>query len=259
MPRMTYLRTFAVLGAFALPVFLTAAAAHGGLVIDLRLPSGDSKIVNALTLQPGTRVPIDVFAVVTGTSTGVEGFQSAQGAFIGMGGFPTGRIVPAGDLDEATFTVTLPALAPYNGNGAQAGASKHIGPVDGVMDLGDTPNRSDLGDLVVFRANSMQVTSGTVIPDGREFRIGRVEFVVEGFQLAGPTAVNWTFRRGPGGESVESAALFRQDGAVMNGTGPIAVGAPILFYPPEPVSLSVIAMGALALRRPRLPRSATPS
>lgn len=255
MPRMTCLRTFAVLGAFALPVFL-AASTHAGLTIDLRIPTGDPKGLVAVT--PGQRVPIDVYAVVTGTSTGVEGLGSLQGAFIGTGNFVTGRIVPAGDLDEATFTITLPAVAPFNGNGSQPGASKYIGPADGVIDLGDTTNRSDLGDLVVFRANSMQVTSGTVIPDGREFRIGRVEFVVEGATGGEPTIINWAFRRGPGGEPVEAAALFRQDGAVVNGTGQIGAGAPIVFAP-EPAAFSLMTLAALTLRRPRFPVPARPS
>ena len=68
------------------------------------------------------------------------------------------------------------------------------------MDLGDVVNRSDLGELIVFRANSMQVTSGAVIPDGREYRIGRVEFVVGSNATTGDAVLNWQFRRGPGGE-----------------------------------------------------------
>src|SRR5688572_18256473 len=126
MRRITCMQTMAALWALVLTMFLTAPAAQAGLTIDLRIPTGDPKGLVAVT--PGQRVPIDVYAVVTGTSTGVEGLGSLQGAFIGTGNFVTGRIVPAGDLDEATFTITLPAISPFNGNGSQPGASKHIGP-----------------------------------------------------------------------------------------------------------------------------------
>lgn len=224
-----------------------ANTADAGLTIDLRLPSGDPKLA---VVTPGQKVPIDIYAVVTGTAAGIEGFQSAQGAIIGTGG-PTGAIPgttePAGDLDEATFTVTLPALSPFNGNGAQPGAKKSISGADPVMDLGDVTNRSDLGDLIVFRANSMQVTSGAVIPDGREFRIGRVEYVVGQNASAGEAVLNWVFRKGPGGEAAEAAALFRQDGAVGNGSGAIAAGTPVTLVIPEPGVLGTLAVGAVGL------------
>jgi hypothetical protein len=221
-----------------------ANTADAGLTIDLRLPTGDAK--NA-TVTAGQKVPIDIYAIVTGATgnAGIEGFQSAQGALIGTGTLP-GTITPAGDLDEATFAITLPALAPYNGNGAQAGVSKSLTGADPVMDLGDTTNRgADLGDLVVFRANGMQVTSGAIIPDGREFKIGRIEYVVG--QGSGEALLNFAYRRGPSGEASDAAALFRQDGATGNGSGAIAVGAPVLLVVPEPGVIGTLALGAIGL------------
>lgn len=248
-----FLRFAMALMALALPVFVTVPA-QAGLTIDLRLPTGDPKFPFPFPF-PGNRIPIDVYAIVTGTSSGIEGFQSAQGAFVGVGDL-AGSIVPAGDLDEATFTTTLPAIAPFNGNGAQPGASKRITGADPVIDLGDTPNRSDLGDLVVFRANSMQVTSGAVIPDGREFKIGRIEFVMEGGGFC--ATINWVFRRGPGGEAAEAAALFRQDGVIGNGTGAIASGAPITIICPEPSCFVMFAActATLVVRRRTRPSHA---
>jgi len=224
-----------------------ANTADAGLTIDLRLTNGGGKTLDISSLAAGSKIPIDIYATVTGTATGVEGFQSAQGAIVGNGNV-VGQILPAGDLDEATFEVTLPALDPFVGNGAQRGESKHIGVTDGIVDLGDITNRGeDLGNLVVFRANSMQVTSGAVIPDGREFKIGHIEFLLEQVPTQGQAAINFAFRRGPTGEAVQSAALFRQDGAVANGTGDVNVGAPVTLIVPEPGTFGLAALGAVGL------------
>ena len=248
LPSKTFARQMPGFFTGILLAVMSSGVTHAGLVVDLRLPEG-GKTMDVSSVPAGTRVPIDVYAVVTGTGDGVEGYKSMHGSFIsslspGTAG-AAGAILPAGDLDEATFTMTLAAITPYNGNGATPGQSKEIGEPDGILDLGDEVNRSDLGELVVFRANSMQVTSGTIIPNGREFRLGRIELLLEDVPDSGEIAINWGFRRTPDGGPAESAALWRQDGAVWNGTGDIGSGAPVVFVVPEPTSFALVALGLL--------------
>lgn len=241
--------------AAVLSQFVFAAVTHAGLTIDLRLPDG-SKLLDPSHFGPGSKIPVNVYAVVTGNDVGVEGFKSAHGAFITTQTVPgslRGRILPAGDLDQATFTTVLPAIDPYTAQAATRGASKDIPPpgqstVDGVIDLGDVVNRSDLGDLVVFRAPSLQVNSGTVIPNGREFHIGRVDIEIQELNV-GETTVNWYFRRTLSGGPAETAALFRVDGANALGTDDISSGAPIVIGIPEPATLALAALAAAIVRR----------
>jgi hypothetical protein len=241
-----------------------ASNADAGLVIDLRLPSAlssDRKTLTNFPLMP--KIPIDIYAVVTGTDTAVEGFQSVQGAILTEGRGMTGRILPAGDLDSGTESIVLPARAPFNNLGAAPGGQKHIAPpgssADDVLDLGDVPARSDLGDLIVFRSGNMQLSGGaTPIPDGREYRIGTVELEITGFQGPPETRINWYFRTLPSGGPVDEAVLFRQDGVNYFGnTGSYSAGSPIFIGAiPEPGVFGGVAIvaGMLVGRRGRTAR-----
>lgn len=259
MPRVMRLFRLVAPALCLLSLLLLPHVAFAGLTIDLRLANGGGDRKWFLPpFENGAKIPIDVYAIVTGEpgNAGIEGFQSAQGAFVATQiepGSIRGRILPAGDLDQATFSVTLPALDPFTAQGAQRGASKEIGAADGIIDLGDTLNRGDLGDLVVFRAPNLQVTSGTVIPNGREFKIGHIEFEMEEFRGPGAT-INWQFRRTPAGGPSDMAALFRQDGVNRTGLDQIGSGRPIVItWIPEPATLAWAALAAAAAlrRRPR--------
>jgi hypothetical protein len=243
-----------------------ASVARADLVIDLRTPSPCEKWPILSHSSIGTRIPIDVFAVVTGSvgPNAAEGLQSVQGAFITDRVSIRGRLLPAGDLDAAEETTVLPARSPFNNLGATPGDRKSIpaprfGLTDSVTDLGDVPARNDLGSLVVFRADNMQLSGGAIpIPNGREYHIGRIELEV--FDLGDGGSIgtlNWYFRTHPNGEAADEAVLFRQDGVDYSGlTGTYRAGAPILLggYCPEPTAVSVFAVAAVAFakRRARL-------
>lgn len=253
------------------PPLLIAAAllvgfpsfARGGLVVDLRLAETGVKQMIVTGADVGRRIPINIYAVVTGSDPDAsEGFASAMGSFISSrdpNGGVLGQIHPAGDLDAATLTTVLPAISPYNHQGTR-GESKDI-PLpgdsigDGVIDLGDPVRRADVGQLVAFNAPSLQVTSGTVVPNGREFHLGRVEFEVGVIQGLGDTAIQWYFRQSPDGGPAVEAAHFRQDGLILQGlTGEIGIGAPVRFtVVPEPAASLIIpiAMATLMCRRLR--------
>jgi len=232
-----------------------ASNADAALTIDLRLPGG-GKTLDLTQASVGQKFPIDVYAMIVGTGTLPEGFQSAQGAILTSGNAASGRIIPAGDLDAGTETMVLPARAPFNNLGATPGGQRQVPQPgksgDGIMDLGDTPARADLGDLVVFRAGNMQLSTGaTTIPNGREYRIGTVELEVTEVGPGDRSEVNWFFRTTPSGGTVDETVLYRQDGVDYFGnTGSYAAGAPLVLTAvpiPEPATIGLAAVGALGL------------
>jgi hypothetical protein len=181
-----------------------------------------------------------------------------QGAILTEGHGMAGRIIPAGDLDAGTETMVLPARAPFNNLGATPGGQKHIPQpgraADDIVDLGDVPARTDLGDLIAFRAGNMQLSGGaTPIPNGREYRIGTVEFEVTALQGVGQS-INWFFRTAPGGGPVDEAVIYREDGVDYYGnTGNYSAGRPLVFPIPEPriAGCAAACVAVLSTRRGR--------
>jgi hypothetical protein len=250
-------------------VLLCSRDARAGLVIDPRLAETGDKQFVMTPADVGRRIPINVYAVVTGSDpTATEGFNFAVGSFISerdANGGVLGQIDPAGDLDTTTFETVLPAISPYNNISAQRGASRDI-PLpgassgDGVIDLGDDVRRgNDIGQqLVAFNSSTTQVGSGAVIPNGREFHIGRIEFEISEIQGFGETAIHWFFRQNLDGSQSVNAASFRQDGVNFNGSGDTAAGAPVLFVVPELTSFALVALSVVSLATFRRVRNATP-
>ena len=230
-----------------------ANSASAGLTMDLRLPDApDGKRLALTPADVGRKFGIELYAVVTGTddaATAGEGFSGAGGSIISnrvpAGGGFGGRLAPAGDLNVDESHVTV-GVTPFNAAGANRGASRDLNN-DGVTDLGAVPE----GDVVIVRASNT-IRGGewtTEIPDGREYKVGRVEFEVTDAALAGDTEFNWVYRRNAQGGPIMESPRFVVDGVNVDGlTGEYTTGAPVVFsVVPEPATAGVVAAGMLGL------------
>jgi hypothetical protein len=230
--------------ALPLAALLLPGSAWGALKYDLRVSGGgDTAYVSA----NGQVVSIDLFAVVTGTDSGaIEGFQNGFGAVSSSTG---GNIT--GDLSASLAGPTFAA------SGATAGVAQDFDG-DGDLDLGSKFNNYST-DFLFARAGSMQtpLTGGTIIPNGVEFKLATVSFVVTGIlDLQNFDPITVSFRVPSFTQPLEIAALWTVDGIAQNSNGmgggaaPL-VGSSVMIAVPEPSSLGLLALAgvALAVRR----------
>lgn len=211
---------------------------------------------------PGETYIFDVYAFVLGHDPSPqkpEGLQTVIGSFraVALPGGPKGRFTPIGDLDQATHTVRLPALAPFNGPGAARGESIASGT------LGQDLDRGAVDGLVVFSAPVMDFagdpeTFPWLYPftaNIRQFPIGKLEFTIT--EMDDPTRwfdhVGFFPWRDVTGRIPPDAASWVEDGQPMNGaTGRIVTwGIGKILDGPEPSSLAMLLVlgGAFLARR----------
>lgn len=228
--------------AALLALLLFPVAASAGLKYDLRLTGGGT---TAYVTSTGTVVSIDLFAVVTGTASGpsdVEGFQNGFGAISSSTG---GNI---------TGNLSASLLAPFKASGSTAGVSQDFD-ADGDMDLGSKFNTYNT-DFLFARAGSM-MTSGTPVTNGVEFKLATISFAVTSItSQADFSPITISFRVPSFTQPLEIAALWTVDGVAQNsngmggGTAP-TVGTSVTIAVPEPSSILLLSVAALAVIGPR--------
>jgi hypothetical protein len=224
-----------LLAALPLFVLLVPETASAGLTYDLRVTGGGN---TAYVTATGQVVSMDLFAVVTGVGAGVEGFQNGFGAISSsQGGNITGNL-------SASLVNTFKA------SGSTTGVSQDFDS-DGDMDLGSKFNNYST-DLLFARAGSMQ-TAGTPIANGMEFKLATISFTVTGIVSGSDfTPITLSYRVPTFSQPLEIAALWTADGVAQNsngmggGTAPSS-GAIVLVAVPEPSSLALVGLAALAL------------
>ena len=236
-----------LLAALSLLVLLLPGTASAGLKYDLRVTGGGT---SAIVTANGQVISIDLFAVVTGASgnAAVEGFQNGFGAISSSTG---GNI-------KGNLSATL--VNPFNASGATPGKVQDLD-ADGDKDVGSMSN-SYTTDLLFARAGSMQTTGGTPITDGIEFKLATLSFTVTSVASFGDfTPITLAFRVPAFSQPLEISALWTVDGVAQNsdglggGTVP-TVGTSVMIAVPEPTSVALLSLAALALAARRRPRVA---
>jgi hypothetical protein len=237
-------------------LLFAAVPAGATLTYDLRVVGGGK---NGVVAYVDDFVRLELYAVVTGASgnAAAEGFQD---------GWVSVRSSSGGNI-QGNLTGLL--TSPFGASGSQNGASQDLDG-DGDKDLGSTsafsatPNPD--GSYVYARAATMQ-TTGVTIPNGQEFKIADLLFVVTGLTNPNdfsPISLNVFVAQFSNSLDIEAVWMEDGVGSAMNlnpgGTFPNsfpAVGTAVTVAIPEPSSAMLMAGGILLFsgyRRRRAPR-----
>lgn len=204
-----------VLAGALLAGFVSQSGA--ALVYDIRLPGGGKDVVASV----GSVVNFEIHAVIDAGGAGAESFTNGYLKLLSTG--------------AAKGNLTAALAAGFDAGGSSSGAQADLDG-DGDLDVGSNNNGSATG---WFFARSSQAVPGN------DILIGTGSFTVTG---AGDKAEINAFGRTKSGATI-IPALWAEDGVnkVVSTGGAISGGAPLVVRIPEPASLSLVALGAMAL------------
>jgi hypothetical protein len=137
------------------------------LVVDVRAPGGGS---TASASQVGQVVNLELWATATGkNASGTDdGLQNLFGSVVSTNA--------SGGTALGTLKLTL--ASPFNGTGSAAGEQSDLDG-DGDLDVGNLdPAGSTSTGLMLARANTPQTSGGTVLSNGRSFKVADITFTV---------------------------------------------------------------------------------
>lgn len=225
----------AALGAF------WQTSSEAALVLDLRV----ARSTQLTAADQGTTIPVQVWAVVTGangsnTDEGIEYvYYNVRST---LGGTPLGQFAAA------------QLVAPFASAGSQVGDLVDRN-ADGILDLGasGTTRQTGAGNQNARPGFSPTVLAGAsdgtnnALTNGREWLVQTIDFRVAD-QLPAGGSLNFTVQTVSGGLS--PSFRIQEDGVARTSTSATAYsgGSGVTFsVVPEPASLSLLGLGALAL------------
>jgi hypothetical protein len=231
--------------------WLALSQANATLTYDLRLAGGGKSMAN---ITIGQVINLQLYAVVTGTpgNSAEEGFQY---------GYVTVLSETGGNIEGDLAAVLATSFA---SPGAQAGTSQDLDG-DGDRDLGSLASSIN-SDFLIPEASSMRITSGAIIPNGREFKLADIYFQVTSIvNPADPMGLSISVWIPNFTTPSDAEAKWEEDGAVSSASGltpggtfpnsfPVA-GAPVYLYAvpePSPITFAATAgLGAAIFWRPK--------
>ena len=224
------------------------SSAFADLTLDLRLVSkngaalSDPKAVTVASGDVGANFVLDLFAIVTEESASPSvGFSSVGGSFLSTGAPVKGTIAPNGTANASGPQV---GVTGFNDLGSQPGASTDLDG-DGDLDRGSV-NSDNLDNFVFIRDQGRGAgLPSTVVPGGRQWRIGSISFTLTSVGASGSSTLNFAPQRDAAGQLTENTALWFESTAITPGnpSGSLTPVDPGAFLDlGAPVTFSVIGV-----------------
>jgi len=179
------------------------------LTMDVRMAGGGS--VPALT-GVGQTINMEVWGTSTGSNgTGSDdGFQSLLGSILSSD--------VSGGAARGNLSVSL--VSPFNGSGSTPGAQKDLDG-DGDLDCGNTdPAANTASGLFMARSNTMVMSGGTLLGNGRSLKIANLSFTVTQLLSGSSTQIRFVPHISSNQFAVNAAwtedGALRRDGSITD-------------------------------------------
>jgi len=238
------------------------------LTLDLRINAASQVGDGAKNIQFPTLnqvITLDLYGIIENGDANRtnDGVQSIEGSLASLGGAVRGNF----RSDTGAPATQTNNVSPFKFVTAQSGIQSDLDG-DGDLDIGSSITTGSFSPDPFWRAVSDTGTSpqlGTGTTGDQEFLLGQILFTVTN-AAGNSTSLNFTPRlRTDGGVSGPRLQKFRVDGIdySVNGvgagvknlstvvTGTLAIGSDVVLLAPEPASLGLLGIGAVALLRRR--------